>query len=73
MVRISGGFRIQFREQIKNFCSDNDLVITYRSCLGDYDNYNIDGETYNIDRLMKYVEQLEQERKKKSFWWRLWN
>jgi predicted DNA-binding protein with PD1-like motif len=73
MITISGGFRTQFREQIKNFCSDNDLHITYRSCLGDCDNYNIGGETHNIDKLMKYVEQLEQERKNKSFWWRLWN
>ena len=73
MVTISGGFRVSFREQIKNFCSENDLQITYRSCLGDCDNYNIGGETYSIDKLMKYVEQLEQERKNKSFWYRLWN
>lgn len=73
MVRISGGFRTQFREQIKNFCSNNDLQITYRSCLGDCDNYNIGGETYNIDKLMIYVEQLEKVRKNKGFWWRFWN
>lgn len=73
MVTISGGFRTSFREQIKSFCSKNDLQITYRSCLGDCDNYNIGGETYNIDKLMRYVEQLEQERKSKGFWWRMWN
>lgn len=71
MVAISSGFRIEFRKQIENFCSNNDLRITYRRCLGNCDNYNISGETYNIDKLIEYTNQLEQERKNKSFWWRL--
>ena len=73
MVTLTAGFKTQFREQIKDFCSNNNLQITYRSCLGDCDNYNISGETYDIDKLMKYVEDLKQLKKNKSFWWKLCN
>lgn len=73
MVTISGGFRTNFREEITKFCQENDLEITYRSCLGNYELYNISGETFIIDQLMEYNKHLENQRNNKSLWWKIWN
>ena len=59
MIIISVIFEASFSQQIKTFCCENDLQID-RICLGNQDCYNITGETYDIDKLLEYVEQLEQ-------------
>jgi hypothetical protein len=73
MVTINTGFRTSFRKKIETFCSNNNLHITYRSCLGNCDYYNIGGQITDVEKLINYVSQLELERKSKSFWHKLWN
>lgn len=73
MITLSGGFRTSFRNEIQQFCEHNNLNITYRSCLGNFDNYNIGGETTDIEKLIAYNEELETKRKAKSLWYKLWN
>ena len=71
MITLSGGFRPQFKEKVKNFCSENNLTITYLQNVGNSYYFNIDGETTDIEKLMQYTDKLERENK--GFWWRLWN
>lgn len=69
MITLSSGYRPLFRDQINTFCSNNDIIITYKSNLGNgrYDDfYNFYGDVHNIDKLEKYVNQLEEKRKKQK-------
>jgi hypothetical protein len=69
MILLEMSFRLSFIGKIKKFCTENDLDIYFES--GSY--WYIGGHYKNIDKLIEYNNQLEDERKKKSFWFKLWN
>lgn len=73
MITIECGYRISFRNKIKQFCSNNNLKISYLQDMGNYDFYNIGGNGKDFDKLSSYINELENERNKKSFWYKLFN
>jgi hypothetical protein len=76
MIQQGLNIRDEFKDKVKNFCSllgnvewsDN----VYESITG-----GIVGEVEDVVKVMEYIDKLErdrlEERKNKSFWWRLWN
>lgn len=59
----------EFKDKVKNFCS---LHNVYESVTG-----GIIGDVDNIVKVLDYIDKLKkdrlEERKNKSFWWRMWN
>jgi hypothetical protein len=72
MMDLRIGINTQHRQQIARYCAENDLRITYRSCLGSYDLYNISIEPHKLDELEMYINHLERDWMSKGFWRRLW-
>ena len=75
MIQQGLNIRDEFKDKVKNFCSLHNVQLSenvYESTTG-----GIVGEVKNVAKVMEYIDKLEQnrleERKNKSFWWRLWN
>jgi hypothetical protein len=73
MISVTGGFRNSFKEKILTFCFLNNLNIRSLGNLGDCYQFDISGEISDIDKLENYLQELETERKNKSFWYKLFN
>ena len=76
MIQQGLNIRDEFKDKVKNFCSLHNNVEwsdnVYESVTG-----GIVGEVEGVIKVVEYIEKLErnriEERKNKSFWWRLWN
>lgn len=75
MIQQGLNIRDEFKDKVKNFCSLNNVKWSdnvYESVTG-----GIVGEVENVVKVMEYIIKLEQdrleERKNRSFWYRLWN
>jgi isopentenyl phosphate kinase len=75
MIQQGLNIRDEFKDKVKNFCSLNNVEWSdnvYESVTG-----GIVGKVEDVVKVMEYIYKLEQnrleERKNKSFWWRLWN
>jgi len=64
--------RKNFREKIIEFCSNNNIRITYLSNIG-VDIYNVDGNFLDIDKLNNFIFKLEEQRKNKRNNMSLWD
>jgi len=75
MIQIPIPLRDEFKDKVKNFCSDNNIEwgTVYSECW----NEGVSGTQKDIKLVEDYVSKLEEERlnyrKSKSFWWRLWH
>ena len=59
MVVFNAGFSRKYREQIKNFCLENDMVIKSIKDFGNNDYYHISCESKMIAELENYINKLE--------------
>ena len=73
MVSVHCGFRTSFKDEIKEFCSFNDIKITYYKPMGWFDSYNVSCKGRDFDKLDEFNKKLEKNRKDKGFWYRLFN
>jgi hypothetical protein len=70
MIQQGLNIRDEFKDKVKNFCSLHNVKWSDN-------NGGIVGEVGNVVKVMEYIDKLErnrlEERKNKSFWWRMWN
>ena len=75
MIQQGLNIRNEFKDKVKNFCSLSNVKWSDNVC--ESVTGGIVGEVDNVLKVMEYIDKLEQdrleERKNKSFWYRLWN
>jgi hypothetical protein len=67
--------REEFKDEVKNFCSNNNIKHVVVYSISYYE--GVIGTPQDIQLVEEFVKKLEEERsiyrKNKGFWWRLWN
>ena len=72
MVEASGEFKPRYKEQILEFCSINNLIVTNLHFIGNRYYYRVSGDIDDVDNLIKCINKIKKDRKQNNFFRKLY-